>query len=59
MPTPEQLLNSLKQVQRVVLGNDKLFDITDQLILGIQNMQVEQEVSSKNRQTTITSFFKS
>ena len=59
MPTPEELLNSLKQVQRFVLGNDKLFDLTDQLMLGIQNMHVEQEVASKNKKTMITSFFKS
>ena len=59
MPTTEQLLKSLKQVQRFVLGNTKLFDITDQFMLGIQKMHVEQEVSSKNKQTMITSFFKS
>ena len=53
IPSTEELIKSLKQVQRFVLGNDKLFDITDQLKLGIQNMHFEQEVSSKNKQTTI------
>ena len=59
MPTTEQLIKSLKQVQRFVLGSNKLFDIADQLMLGIQNIHVEQEVSYKNKQTSITSFFKS
>ena len=59
MPTVEELLNSLKKVQRFILSNAKLFDITDQLMLGIQKMHAEQEVSSKNKQTLITSFFKS
>ena len=59
MPTSEELLSSFKKVQRFVLGNAKLFNITDQLILGIQKMYVEQEVSSKSKQSMITSFFKS
>ena len=58
MPTPEELLESLKNVQRFVLGNTKLFELTEQLMVGIQKLTVEKEISNKSKQST-TSFFKS
>ena len=59
MLIPEELLKSLKNVQRFDLGNTKLFELTDQLMVGIQKLTVEQEVSNKSKQSTIMSFFKS
>ena len=48
-PNIVEVLNSLKLAQHYVLGN-KLFGLADQLITGIQNMKVQDEVSSKNNQ---------
>ena len=59
IPTAEELIKSLENVQRFVLGHSKLFDIADQLMIGMQKIQVVQEVSNKSKQSTITAFFKS
>ena len=57
IPTTEEVINYLKLAQRYVMGNDKLYGLADQLLTGVQNMKVEQEVSNGNKQATITSFF--
>ena len=55
MPSTQEVLNSLKIAQKYALGNAKLYELADQLIMGIQKMSIEQEVSNKIKQSTITS----
>ena len=59
MPTVCDIIKSLKMAQFFVLGNDRLYNLTDHLIVGIQKMDIAQEVLQKSKQSTITSFLKS
>ena len=43
-PIPTAVEVSLKMAQRFVLGNDKLYELGDQLIMGKQKLSIEQEV---------------
>ena len=58
MPTVNDIIKSLKMAQCFVLGNDGLCGPTDQLIVGIQKMNIKLEVLQKSKKSTKTSFFK-